>query len=284
MPWKVADKNDLNSIISFLMKEESLSIQAISQFLDKRGNYYFPGLHKVIPVIKVENDKITGIIVITSKGLLYPLFTGETLNSIEEKRELIKIIATINVIIHGIIGLKKNVDYLDKIVYRRLRGKINYLYMQRESTTSLTTRDDFSFKAATINDLNKLAPLELEYQKEEVILNPADLNRKATIENLRRKILNKSVYFHEVNKLPLTKASTSYRSLNYVLIGGVFTWKEKRNNGLSTELLKHLLNDQLKKGYKGALFVKADNNAAIHIYEKIGFINPRPYQINYYLR
>lgn len=284
MPWKVADKRDLNDILSFLLTEESLAIQAISHFIDKKGNFYYPGIHSVIPLVKVENFNINGAIIITSKGLLYPFFSIETLNSIAEKRELIKIIASINVVIHGVIGLEENVDYLDKIIFRRLRGTIHYLYMQRESNSLLNTQKDFNFKIASHHDLNKLAPLEIEYQKEEVILNPADMNRKATIENLRRKILNKNVYFHEENKFPLTKAGTSYRSLNYVLIGGVFTWKEKRNNGLSTELLKHLLNDQLKKGYKGALFVKSDNSAAIHIYEKIGFINPRPYQINYYHR
>lgn len=284
MPWIVADKKDLNNILSYLLADEPISIQSLSNFIDKNGKYYYPGLTKAIPIIKKENNSVAGIILITSKGLIYPHFSDDTIVNINEKRELIKIMATISVIIHGVIGLKEHVEFLDSVIFRRLRGKINYLFMHREGKTYYKLNESFHFKNANIKDLNKLVPLEIEYQKEEVILNPIDLNKKATIENLKYKIVNKNVYFHEINKFPLTKAGTTYRSSNYVLIGGVFTWKEKRNNGLSTELLKHLINNQLQRGYKAALFVKSENMAAIHIYKKLGFINPRPYQINYYHR
>ncbi len=281
MSWYISDSEDLTDIICFLEKDEWKHIQVLSEFCSKSG-YIYPNKSNVLTIINKEANKVTGLIQITSKGLIYPIFLGSTLNCIQSKKELIKILATINFKIHGIIGLKDDVDFLDSIVFRRIRGINNYILLHRKSLTKFTSNPALIIKKADIKDLNKLVPLEFEYQIEEVLLKPEDLNRRATLENFKNKLKNDDIYFILDKNFPITKGGTTYKSSNYTLIGGVFTWKEKRNSGYSTILLKHLLNEQLQIGYKGALFVKDDNSAALHLYKKLGFIDPLKYKINYY--
>lgn len=281
MSWYISDSADLSDIISFLEKKEWKHIQVLSEFYSKTG-YSYPNKSRVLTIVNKESSNITGLIQITSKGLIYPIFSKSTIFSQNGKNQLIKILTNIKYKIHGIIGLKIDVDFLDSIIYRRIKGVNNYILLHRESKTKFILNSDLIIKKACIKDLNKLVPLEFEYQKEEVLIKPEDLNRRATLENFSHKLKKDDIYFILDKEFPITKGGTTYKSNNYTLIGGVFTWKEKRNNGFSTILLKSLLNAQLDIGFKGALFVKEDNYAALHLYKKLGFIDPLSYKINYY--
>ncbi|MGL1894151.1 MAG: GNAT family N-acetyltransferase [Spirochaetaceae bacterium] len=281
MSWNIATSKNLYDIIIFLKYNEWQHVQAISLFINNNQSV-FPNNKNVLSLIKKEQNRITGIVIITSKGLLYPVFNKEIINNQIDKEELIKLVSSIKVKIHAIIGIKEDIDFFDKIIFKRLRGINKYLIMHRENTDLLTLDNSIDYIKATNKDYNKLLPLEFEYQIEEVLLNAIDLNKKATGINFKNKIATDDIYYSTFNNLPITKAGTSYKSLNYTLIGGVFTWKEFRNRGFSTNVLKFLLNDQLSKNLKASLFVKSDNSSAIHVYKKLDFINPTEYQINYY--
>lgn len=281
MKWRLSTETDLQDIINFLLKDEWLHIQALSLY-SENGKYFYPKSNSVLTIIRKIDTSISGVIVLSSRGLIYPMFNSCSLGSKAEKEELIKILATVNMRVHGALGLAQDVDYLDSIIFNRIRGINNYLILHRPDNRIFSIDQGLDIKKAQIKDLNKLVTLEYEYQKEEVLLNPADLNRKATKENFKNKLKTDDIYYIEGKNIPLAKASSTFKSPHYTLIGGVFTWKEQRNRGYGTELLKYLLNDQLSRGLKGALFVKKDNKAALKIYIKLGFIEQKPYKINYY--
>lgn len=281
MTWFISESYDLQNIITFLLKDEWKHIQALSHF-HKDRIYFSPGKNSVLTLAKKVNDNIESLIVITSRGLIYPVFNKESLSNIYEKIELIKLISSIKFKIHGVIGLKSDVDYFDSILFNRIRGINNYLILHRCSNGNFIINNDFNIKKATLHDLNSLVPLEYEYQKEEVLLSPGDFNIRATKDNFRIKLKNDDIYYIKGRNIPISKAGTTYKSINFTLIGGVFTWKKERNRGYGTELLKYLLNDQLSKGYNGTLFVKDNNDSALHLYKKLGFTEPLPYKINYY--
>lgn len=283
MSWKISENIDLEDIIFFLKIDEWKNIQALSEFCVIKG-YKYPNKSNVLTIINRDKGIINGLILITSKGLVYPIFSSILLNDVEGKNQLIRILATINFKTHGVIGLQENVDYFDSILYKRIRGINNYLLLHREIKSLFNIDKTIIIKKANVKDINKLIPLEFEYQKEEVLLDPKDLNKIATYENLKKKLKKDDIYYIIDKNIPITKGGTTFKSDNFTLIGGVFTWKEKRNCGYSTKLLEVLLNEQLKKGYKGALFVKDDNVPALHLYKKLGFIEPTPYKINYYYR
>lgn len=276
MSWVISKKGDYNDIKSFLIKNEWQHIQAASLFTD-----HYPSKFEVITLLKRVNNSITSLICLTHRGMIYPIFNRYDLYNPEDKDELIRLFARINIRIHGVIGLKDDVEFLDSIIFRRIRGKIDYLLMHRESMDLFPITDTGLYRA-TSKDLSSLLPLEYEYQCEEVLLNAKDLNKQATKENFRQKLQTNANYMYKIEDTVVSKASTSQQSFYYTLVGGVFTWKHLRNRGYSTTLLKFLINDQNREGYKSALFVKTENQAAIHIYKKLGFIESLPYKIHYY--
>lgn len=283
MPWVIATNKDLGFIINFLKKDEWLSVQILSLFINNKKQIEFPKQSKVITVIKKNNNTIDGIIAITSRGLVYPRFQINSIK-LEDKEELIKIIAGVKVNIHGVIGITRDVTFMDSVIFRPIRQVNKYILLHIPNNNKIKLEDCSIVKKATIKNHQLLLPLELEYQKEEVIISEKDFNKKAISENFKQKLDNNDIYYILKNRLPVTKGGTTYKSLNYTLLGGIFTWKRLRNRGLSTALLIHLINSQLDKGYKCALFVREFNTAAIHLYNKLGFKNPIKYQINYYKR
>ncbi|MQL55302.1 GNAT family N-acetyltransferase [Acidianus ambivalens] len=58
---------------------------------------------------------------------------------------------------------------------------------------------------------------------------------------------------------------------NVAVIGGVLTKEEFRNMGLATSVVSMLTEDLTKRGKVASLYVREDNNPAIHVYKKIGF-------------
>lgn len=276
MKWYIANQNDYKDIISFLLNREWQHIQATSLYLKN-----FPNKREVITIIKRNNSGISSLISLSNRGMIYPVISPIDRVMSSDKEELIRLISSINIRIHGVIGLSDDVNFLDSIIFRRIRGKIDYLLMYRESE-ELFSVDNEGLYRAEMKDLNKLVELEYQYQVEEVLLNPKDLNKFATREHFKQKLRTNDMYFLRIGNDIVSKASTSQKSFNYTLVGGVFTWNHLRNRAYSTKLLQYLINDQFLKGYRSALFVNSDNTTAIHIYKKLGFVTPTPYKIHYY--
>ncbi|OQY38886.1 MAG: hypothetical protein B6229_04875 [Spirochaetaceae bacterium 4572_7] len=226
MSWILGNKKLLPQIINYLEKREWERIQQLSFFTTPQS-YHYPNKNEALILLNMEKKGVSGIIVITSKGLIFPIFSPGDSNKIDEIKILFN---TVNVIIHGVIGLKQDVDFFNKMISKQIKAVNNYVLMHRESMEYFANGRDTAIYLATPDDLSKLLPLEIEYQKEEVLLNPNDLNRRA----------------------------------------------------IMYQLLKELINEQLKIGYSCALFVKENNSSARHLYTTLGFIEPVLYQINYY--
>lgn len=279
MSWRVAKAGDLNNIVQYLDRVESFAIQIYSFFISS-GKLRFPNRLEAIVLINSYKSGINGIILVSQRGIIYPRF--ESRDSVT-KEDLIKLMATIQVTIHGVVGTKDDVNFFDTIIFRRIRQINTYQYYTLPGAFPIASLNRDVIKANS-SDHTSLLPLEIEYQREEVIVEESDLNKKAVSEALKRKLIEDDVYYIKRNKLVVTKGGTTFRSRRWVLLGGIFTWRRLRNQGLSTLLLKGLISDQLQKGYSPALFVKDSNIPAKHLYEKIGFTKPIPYQINYYKR
>lgn len=283
MSWQIGTSKDLNLILDFLLDREWECIQILSEII-KDKKIVFPHKRDAIFLIcQGSGSKIDALILITSKGLIYPYFKDSLFYNKACFDDLIKITTKVKFTIHGVIGLSNDVNNFHRIIHKRVRGINNYKLMYRDSSDYFQIKNPTNITKANVNDLKKLIELEYEYQLEEVLLNKTDLNKRAIHENFKKKLSKEDIYYISDTKgSPVSKGGTTYRSLNFTLIGGVFTEKKLRNKGYSTQLLKGLINHQLSLGYKSALFVKDNNLAAIHLYKKLGFNNPQSYQINYY--
>lgn len=284
MSWYISSVKDLEDIIEFLKIDEWKNIQALSEYI-KENRVLFPDTkHTLALIYRDETKRVLGIIILTSRGLIYPSLKGYDYKDLGLKRELIKLFSTIKFTMHGVVGIRDDVNYLDSIIFNRLRGWFNYTLLYRASTKKFTTSDNYSIKEANLRDLDRIIDLEYEYQKEEVLLNPGDLNKKATYNHLKNKLTDSEIYYLEIAGSPVSKGGTTSKSSKYTLLGGVFTVRELRNMGYSTSLLKYIINDQLDKGWMSALFVKDNNIPALKVYTNLGFARATPYRINYYYK
>ena len=281
MAWYISESNDLPLIVKFLLVEEWKCIQALSE-IKINDKFFFPNKKDLIILKNVYNSKLLSLVFITSRGMIYPIFKNSIYKNLDFKDELIKKISTIKFHVHGVIGLSEDVNYFNKIISKRIRGINNYKLLYRNDEYIKNIDSKINVEKANTNNLTEIIELEYEYQKEEVLLKQTDLNKKAIFENFKNKLKHDDMYYIRENNRIISKGSTTYKSLNYTLIGGVFTLNKYRNKGYSSILLSFLINDQLNKGFKSALFVKDSNKPALHLYKKLGFKEPVSYQINYY--
>ena len=280
MSWKIWNNKDINVIIDFLSINEWKHVQPLSLFF-KNGYSISPTKTDLIVFLKIINNRVVSAVFITNKGLIYPIFSSKSKTE-NDRAILIKLMGSIKLRLHGVVGLAEDVLFFDSVVFNRIKHKNNYTLMKHDYKNDFQLRNNQKIEKATIKDLDKLLPLEIAYQLEEVVINPANLNKRATRVNLKNKLEVSDIYYIEKDGSILSKAGTSHRGKNYVLVGGVFTNPKNREQGYSTSLMNYLIRSQGQKGYQVALFVNSNNIPAINLYKKLNFQYPEPYSIYYY--
>ena len=139
----------------------------------------------------------------------------------------------------------------------------------------------FRIKKAKKRDALKLFHLEKKYLMEEVLTVSSELNQKAALLNLQKTCNTQSVFYAFSGKEIIAKVNTNGKGIGYNQIGGVYTKPEFRNKGVSTYLMKVLLNGIHISGKKAVLYVKKDNIPALALYGKLGFHIIDEYQAIY---
>lgn len=128
-----------------------------------------------------------------------------------------------------------------------------------------------------------LMPLEIAYQKEEVLPKCRALSVRAT-----RLMLEKALRAQRVATLvdaagaPVSKVSLNAVGYNCVQLGGVYTLPEQRGQGLARYLVGSTVQAMLQAGRRVVLYVKEENVAALHLYSRLGFTPLGKFSIVYY--
>lgn len=139
-----------------------------------------------------------------------------------------------------------------------------------------------TIRPAQAADLDRLLPLECEYQQEEVLASGMMLNVDALRASLGRSIIHGRTLVAELGTELAAKACINALGFSYAQIGGVFTRKHWRNHGIASALMKFMVQAILEEGMGLTLFVKRDNMPALRVYEKLGFHPRGAYSIVYY--
>lgn len=137
-------------------------------------------------------------------------------------------------------------------------------------------------RPARMKDLDRLLPLECEYQQEEVLAPGMQLNVDALRVSLGKSLEHGRTVLVELGSEIAAKASINALGFSCAQIGGVYTRPHLRNHGLATALMKFMVQAILEEGMGLTLFVKRDNLPALRVYEKLGFRPMGAYSIVYY--
>jgi len=130
--------------------------------------------------------------------------------------------------------------------------------------------------------LKRLIPLQIAYEKEEVVFDLLTYSEEASILSLKKNLKEQEIFALEVDGRLASKAATNARGKNYVQLGGVFTVKEQRGKGYGKMVVSHFLKAMAALNKKVVLFVKPQNLPAIKLYLSCGFEKIGAYNIQYF--
>lgn len=134
----------------------------------------------------------------------------------------------------------------------------------------------------TENDMDLLRGLQKEYMKEEMMV-PGRKITDAEVSIMLRQILRNQLCLALIfDGEAVAKANTNAIGFNCVQIGGVFTNPLYRRNGYAAVLVQTLCLRARRAQKLPVLFVKEKNDAALALYQKIGFEECGRYEIAYY--
>ncbi len=225
----------------------------------------------ICEVTDSKPNLVLNVMMITAGGILLPMFSelppsGMIIN------EMLKMITEYKKNIFCILGISRDTETVKNFLNYSILSKIEYALLKEDiSTIFKTDKALFRIKKAKKRDALQLLPLEKEYLLEEVLIGTSALNPKAALLNLQKTCNTQIVFYALSGKEIIAKVNTNGNGIGYNQIGGVYTKPEFRNIGVSTHIMKVLLNEIHMSGRKAVLYVKKDNKPALSLYRKLGF-------------
>ncbi len=282
MGWsKLKTNTELNSLISFLMKREWECV-FFTSFISENFNNIFGKKNHNIFIKKDSFSSITGAVLIQRNGSIIPVFDSP--NPENEDLDLFsRIIIENSKDYYSLIGTNRNISPVKKILNQKNRG-VNYYIMEYKKNTTNNSKKNVNLiiKKAGISDAKTLFPLQAEYEKEEVLFDPAKFNSFISYASLKKSLKTRINYYAELNGKAVARAGTNASGFDYFQIGSVYTHKKYRGMGIAGHLLKTLIDDISGKKKKVCLFVKKNNPPALRLYKKSGFVVKDDFSIIYY--
>ncbi|MBN2658122.1 MAG: GNAT family N-acetyltransferase [Spirochaetales bacterium] len=272
-------------LVDFAKRKEWEHSFFTSRLVDK-GNIVLPPRNRFPVYILKDGPEIRGACMITSWGSLFPVFSQLDPPDKKTVKDLMTKLKYSLRKVYSIMGTVERVDLLRPFLNRNSEIPVNYNLMVKKSSIVPSLSPPFSdltIHRASPDDSALLLGLELEYQKEEVFLDPTQIDRSRIYHNLRGTLNEQIVFYVLSNSRPVAKAGTNARGIDWNQIGGVFTERDMRNNGISSWLMAQLLDYLENDGKKTVLFVKEGNISAEKVYNKLGFQRTKGFKIIYYL-
>lgn len=274
-----------NSFLKFVLKYEYKSISFISRmYQDGQLNIPHSKTAKVFCEVSDLNQNIVlNAIMVTSGGIVMPIFS-DTPPSQKNLKKMVEKVLTYKNTIFCILGITKDSEDIKKLLNYNTYSTINYsLLMENSSNQFFIDKNFIKTKKAKKRDTLGLYPLEKAYLLEEVLVGNSAISEKAALLNLQKTCTKQSVFYGLVEKEIIAKVNTNAQGFGYNQIGGVYTKPKFRNQGISTYLMKILLNEIHSSGKKAVLYVKKDNKAALALYKNLGFVIVNNYSAHYTL-
>jgi len=283
--WTLARPDDLGEIVEFLTRREHTCVGFTSHLLDD-GVPVFPSkLKKRVFYLSTDGSQISGLVLQTAFGFVFPIFDTPEAERAPQLRELSRRLKKSFFHSRTVMGRRRDVERLEAVFGHPPDTQINYFIMSLSGAPARRSRpapSDITFRRASIRDLKALLPLQAAYEEEEVIVDGRDVNSSVVYHNMRSALEHHLTYIAERDGAPIAKASTNGRGLTYDQIGGVYTVPPERNRGIAAELMRYLLADISAQGKSATLFVKQHNQAALAMYERLGFEHRNEFAISYY--
>lgn len=299
-------EEDLASCVAFLSERERRCVSLMSNFIND-GKPVLPIGRKIRALIRFSEtpmSPIDGIILVTNNGIL--------LHCIREHVELGRYSPVIarflsRIPIRCIIGDREHSLFLESFLSGKPAREVDYRLMvydpdcksdgmekasgdradrtadaRIEPPTLPKVPAGIEFARCTVEDTERLLPLQESYEKEEVAPPGDPVDREATRINLRLNLGKQRIFMALDGDRAIAKAGTNALGLAWVQLGGVFTEPEWRGRGIASALVRHIARLETEAGKNIALFVKLTNEPARRAYDRSGFKPDTFFRISYW--
>lgn len=288
MSWHRLCKEEYQLLCSFLRPREYRAA-SLTERLFRLGSFAPPSKREGTVWILGDSGFEPGIramVMHCANGLLLPLFHRSHRPSLDEVKDLYKLMGARAGGIYCILGEKNDVLCCEAANGRSRRSERSFYLMTLGSTFPggySRGREIAGLEIVQIReqDSERFFPVELAYQLEEVVNDPASYNDQAGRIHFARQCRSQIIYGATVQGKPVAKLGTNAIGRDYCQIGGVYTLREYRRMGISRLLLQHLVRTITARKQKLCLYVRKDNEAAQGLYSSMGFRVRGEYRISY---
>lgn len=255
------------------------------------SRYFFNNTYKkdqrksnILFIKENETMTISSCVYLSQYGFIHPLLMSN-LNG-EEKSFIKNQIAKQIKELTTLVGIKEDVEEVSKLLPLQAAFTCDYHIMaQKEQIPNCYFNpplDNLVIKIACKQDLKKLLPLQIAYEKEEVITPIHSFSLEITSTNLYDILQNHVVVYAEHKGKIIAKAGTNARGIAFDQLGGIYVLPEYRKKGIGTYITAMLIKQLKAQDRQICLFVKKANPEAIRTYLKLGFAFMNDYRISYY--
>jgi len=202
----------------------------------------------------------------------------------EDLSELNKVGASAFGRIRTLMGARPIVEQLLGILPKPFDHRVDYsmLYHPLDTKVLLEPIEGLICRSSSIYDEERLLPLQLRYEKEEVVLPGHPINPEGTRRFLLHSLSHQIAVHGEYKGRMVTKAMTNARGKLVDQIGGVYTEPEYRGQGMARTIMLELLSRIETEGKAASLFVKLSNSPALRLYANLGFLPVGGFSIVYF--
>jgi ribosomal protein S18 acetylase RimI-like enzyme len=282
-PWLNVHNGDLAQAEALLRLNEPYCVGAAYRFL-KRGKKD-----------RLWKNKDGSALLLYARRILFPVFRSAAFPSSLIKNEgliLPRFFSFIGKKLHAAQGLASDMDLMEAGMEARgffSTAGFEYDLMNWDRAQdriparwNVPVPPRLTIRQADGLDLERLFPLQLGYEAEEVLPEGAALNPESVRNGLKAILLGFYTLTAEMDGRLVGKININAESFSRFQIGGVYVAPDYRGQGIAGALTREIIRRLLPKGKRFSLFVKKNNAAARSVYDKIGFAPIGDYRIRYY--
>lgn len=271
----------------FLLRYEKFCVNLVEEFILQKPHFF----------ILFNEKEIAGVININDGGQIkhcLPFKTKE--DFLTAGRLLTSFFAGHqNFHVFSIAGEKNGTELLRRALntaYSIKESSINeYFLMEHDglkipdsekTKKSAFPQESILIRKCSLEDAKKLFLLQKNYLLEEVYTDHSRFKSSVCLFNLEQILKTTHQIALFIEEKPVAKGGSNAAGINYIQLGGIFTAKEFRGQGLGRKIVTKLVKDFAEQSKKSVLFVKIANEAAVRLYQGCGFVEKGRFAIVYY--